>query len=141
MEEEANMFASALLLPASDIRTYFIGRRIDLSLLGALKPEWRVSMQALLMSASEIVPLSANQKQYLWKQMSARGYRLREPPELDFERELPTVISDIIKVHERGLGYSREELSHVLHINLHEFSYYYPSINEDSRKPRLTIMR
>lgn len=116
MEEEANAFASALLLPASDLRPYLTGRRIDLALLAGLKPEWRVSMGALLMGAAKLGFLNDNQKQYLWKQMSARGYRLREPPELDFPREQPTVLQSLVKVHQDGLGYSTDELANLLHI-------------------------
>ena len=66
MEKEANEFASALLMPADDIRQYFIGRRIDLALLASMKPEWRVAMQALLMRASSLECLTKNQAQYLW---------------------------------------------------------------------------
>jgi Zn-dependent peptidase ImmA (M78 family)/transcriptional regulator with XRE-family HTH domain len=98
MEQEANAFAVALLMPASDIRPYFLGRRIDLALLASLKPEWRVSMAALLMRAHKLKFLSDNQHAYVWKQISVRGYRLREPPELDLEAEKSEVLNQIIRL-------------------------------------------
>jgi len=54
MEDEANAFAGALLMPANDIRPYFAGRRIDFLLLAALKLEWKVAMQSLLMRARSL---------------------------------------------------------------------------------------
>ena len=96
MEQEANAFAVALLMPTKDIHPYFIGRRIDLALMASLKPEWRVSMAALLMRAHKLKFLSDNQHTYLWKQISARGYRLREPPELDFEHEKPELLGRVL---------------------------------------------
>jgi len=82
MEDEANQFASAFLLPAVDMRAAFAGRRVTLDLLASLKPEWRVAMQALLMRAKSLGYVDNNQSRYLWQQISARGWRLREPAEL-----------------------------------------------------------
>lgn len=142
MEEEANAFASALLLPTSDIRPYFTGRRVDLALLAALKPEWRVSMGALLMAAAKLGFLNNSQKQYLWKQMSARGYRLREPPELDFAREEPTVVRTLVKVHADGLGYSPDELASLLHVVPGELHALYPaSLPGAPPRPKFTILK
>lgn len=126
MEEEANAFASELLLPGADIKPYFVGRRIDLPLLAALKPEWRMSIGALLMAADKHGRLEPNQKQYLWKQMSARGYRLREPPELDFPHEQPTLLKNLLDVHSRALGYSPEDLATLLHAYDAEIAHLYP---------------
>ena len=143
MEEEANAFASAFLLPSADIRPHFVGRKIELSLLASLKPEWRVSMGALLMAASNLGFLTENQKQYLWKQMSARGYRLREPPELDFPRETPTVINSLLRVHREGLGYAPSELADLLHVGIHDMQTLYAGENKgnESGRPKLTIVK
>ena len=51
METEANDFASALLMPKNEITIALRGRRIDMATLAAFKPEWRVSMQAILSCA------------------------------------------------------------------------------------------
>jgi len=142
MEEEANAFASELLLPAADIKPYFVGRRIDLPLLAALKPEWRVSMGSLLMAADKHGRLQPNQKQYLWKQMSARGYRLREPPELDFPHEQPTLVKNLLDVHLGPLGYSAEDLVTLLHAYDSELASLYPlTASMSSARPKLTIVQ
>ena len=141
MEEEANAFASALLMPAQDIRPYFVGRRIDLALLAALKPEWKVAMQALLMRATSLELITRNQSQYLWKQISARRLRLREPPELDFEPERPSVISTMLRVHIDALGYTMQELARLLHVREQGLKELY-QLNEGApARPRFTVMR
>jgi Zn-dependent peptidase ImmA (M78 family)/transcriptional regulator with XRE-family HTH domain len=141
MEREANTFASALLMPAKDIKSAFLGRQITLSLLGALKPEWRVSMQALLMRASSLGLLSLGQQQYLWKQISARGFRLREPPQFDIAEEAPTIIFRMLEVHKTALGYTAADLLKMLKIDPADMRLMYGVGAEPSReKPRITLI-
>lgn len=141
MEEEANAFASALLLPAADIAPLLKARKIDLALLASLKPEWKVSMQSLLLRARSLDLLSRNQEEYLWKQMSIRKWRLREPPELDFPREQPTVIDSLVKLFQNHLGYSREELSNLLHVFGQDLDILYPPTeNNDRTRPKFTVV-
>lgn len=141
MEQEANEFAVALLMPATDIRPYFVGKRIDLSTLAALKPEWRVSMAALLLRAHKLKFLTDNQHTYLWKQISARGYRLREPPELDFEPEIPELLRQIISVHFDALGYSHEELASFLNVRVSELQDLYGIGGGNAKPKKFTILK
>ena len=116
MEDEANVFAGALLMPATDIRPYFTGRRVDFSLLAALKPEWKVAMQSLLMRARSIGMVTPNQERYLWRQFSIRKMRLREPPELDFPAEKPSTVGSMIRLHMDALSYDLKDLEALLHM-------------------------
>ena len=142
MEKEANDFATALLMPEADVRSYFVGKRIDLALLAALKPEWRVSMAALLMRAHKLKFLSDNQYTYLWKQISARGYRLREPPALDFEREQPHVLAQMIALHLDGLGYSRADLAKLLCVYESDLaSLYGVGTDDNTKQRRFTVLK
>jgi Zn-dependent peptidase ImmA (M78 family) len=141
MEDEANDFSSALLLPAADMRNAFAGRRITLELLAALKPEWKVSMQALLMRAKSLGVIDENQSRYLWQQISARGWRLREPPELDFPHERPTVLGSIIKTLHTSGGYSLSDLSNLVPMYEHQFvKMFGPLDDEGPQRPRLRIV-
>jgi hypothetical protein len=74
-------------------------------------------MASLLMRATELGYVARPQGEYLWKIMSARKYRLREPPELDFEHERPTVLESLLRVHMEDLGYSPIELADLLKIH------------------------
>jgi Zn-dependent peptidase ImmA (M78 family)/transcriptional regulator with XRE-family HTH domain len=139
MEEEANEFASAFLMPAADIRPSFEGRRVTLDLLASLKPEWKVAMQALLMRARALGFLDANQNRYLWQLISARGWRLREPPELDFPAEQPAVIRSMIKAHISSLGYTFQDLCKLVPLHQHEFTKLYGA--EESSPPTRPKLR
>lgn len=141
MEDEANDFSSALLMPAADMKSVFSGRRITLELLAALKPEWKVSMQALLMRAKNLGYVSENQSRYLWQQISARGWRLREPPELDFAPEKPSVLRSIIRTLHTAAGYSLADLSNLVPMYEHQFVKMFGHLDDDKpRRPKLRIV-
>jgi Zn-dependent peptidase ImmA (M78 family)/transcriptional regulator with XRE-family HTH domain len=114
MEREANEFASALLMPAADIRIAMSGR-IDMRRLAALKPEWRVSMQGLLYRAQALGLIDKGEAGWLWRQFSASRMRTREPPELDFEVEKPVVVERIVKLHLDDFGMKAAQLAEMLH--------------------------
>jgi Zn-dependent peptidase ImmA (M78 family) len=141
MEQEGNEFASAFLMPAIDLRPVFTGRKITLELLASLKPEWKVSMQSLLMRASALGAISPNQNRYLWQQISARGWRLREPAELEIAPERPTVLDSIIRTHLDALGYSVSELSSLVPLYEDEFVSMYGAAADPDTRPKLRIVR
>lgn len=118
MEQEANEFASSFLMPANDIRPAFLGRKIDISLLGALKQEWRVSMSSLLMKAASLGFLTEGQQTYLWKQFNILKIRLREPAQFDFPREEPTIMPRVFEVHTKALGFGESEIVKMLHTRI-----------------------
>ncbi|MCP4631037.1 MAG: ImmA/IrrE family metallo-endopeptidase [bacterium] len=133
MEQEANQFASALLMPRSDIRGSFRGK-ITLFRLMQQKPVWRVSIQSLLMRAKDIGAITPNQSRYLWTQISQKGMRNREPPQLDFPPEKPTILPEIFKYHFESLGYNINELSNILHIYPQALSAMYSGASEEIRR-------
>lgn len=112
METEANQFAASFLMPEQDIAPHLT--RISLDRLSALKPYWRVSMGALLYRATELKKVPASIAKLLWVQMAQRGYRRREPSELDLASEEATVLRDILELHRTHYGYDMEEFSKVL---------------------------
>jgi Zn-dependent peptidase ImmA (M78 family) len=140
MEDEANKFASAFLMPEAEMRAAFRGQRMTLQTLASLKPEWRVAMQALLMRASSLKLISENQSRYLWQQISARGWKLREPSDLDFAHEIPTVLPTIVASHLNDLGYSLDDLTKLLSIHSAEFVEMYGDFSAPKLGPRLRII-
>jgi Zn-dependent peptidase ImmA (M78 family)/transcriptional regulator with XRE-family HTH domain len=134
MEQEANAFASAFLAPATDIRPYFSRRRIDLAQLANLKPEWRMAMAALLYRAKQLDFVNDNQARYLWQQFNIHKIRLREPPELDFPTEQPTLMPKLISLHLEQLGYSVAELAAMLLMNEEELVAFH-DINDPKIPP------
>ncbi len=143
MEDEANVFAGALLMPAADIRPYFAGRRIDFTLLAALKPEWKVAMQSLLMRARSLGMVTPNQERYLWQQFSIRKMRLREPPELDFPAEKPSTVGSMIRLHMDALSYNLKDLEALLHMRAEDIPPFH-GFNPDGGGrggPRLRVVQ
>ncbi len=141
MENEANQFASAFLLPPNEMKQLFRGRKVTLELLASLKMEWRVSMQSILMSASSVGAVTTNQSRYLWQKISASGWRLREPSSLDFEFDSPTVLPSILRAHIDDLGFEVSELIKLSNIEEKDFFDYYGKFEPDTpSKPRLRIV-
>jgi len=114
METEANNFASALLMPETEIRIAFGGRKIDMARLAALKPEWRVSMQALLYRAQSLDLIEKSQAQWLWRKFAMDRTKMREPARLDFPAEQPGVINRMVRLHLDNFGYSAGELAKII---------------------------
>ncbi len=130
MEKQANQFASALLMPSTDIKGSLTGR-VTLPRIAALKPVWRVSIQALVEKAASMGAITPMQQRYLWQQISASGMRLHEPPELDFPCEEPKILPMIFKIHLKDLGYSMNDISDTLNYRQYELSKLYPFLREN----------
>ncbi|WP_018702326.1 helix-turn-helix domain-containing protein [Anaeromusa acidaminophila] len=78
-EKQANMFASALLLPESsfvkDVQAY----PTDLKYYQFLKKKWKVSIQAMAYRSNQLGIITDNQFQYMMRQISKNGWRTKEP--------------------------------------------------------------
>ena len=135
MEDEANHFASAFLLPPDELRDVLHGRKITLSLLASLKREWRMSMQSILMAAHRLGCISDNQNRYLWQQFSLKSWRIREPASLDFPVDPPSVLPTIIRSHLESLGFKKEELIRMCLISEKEFDRLY-GMYEEAKESR-----
>lgn len=128
MEREADRFASEFLMPTHDIQSELYD--IKLERLAALKRHWKVAMGAILQKALHLNKVTPNQHRYLWTQMSAAGYRLKEPAELAIPRETPTLLSELVDVYLTELGYTVQELSQWLALQVEEFcSVYLPKVS------------
>ena len=78
-EKQANMFASALLLPREAFGRDISQYPTNLKYYEFLKEKWNVSMQAMLYRTRQLKIITANQYQYLMRQVSKNGWRTCEP--------------------------------------------------------------
>jgi len=78
-ERQANMFASAFLLPKSSFSKDIVTYPTDLEYYEYLKKKWNVSMQAMIYRTHQLDIISDNQYQYLMRQVSKNGWRQKEP--------------------------------------------------------------
>ena len=88
MEREAYRFAGELLLPEVAMPQE-ITAPVTLSSIALLKPRWGVSIQAIIRRAHELKIITERQYRYLMEQVGARGWRTREPANLDVPAEKP----------------------------------------------------
>ncbi|MDG6893031.1 helix-turn-helix domain-containing protein [Clostridium perfringens] len=79
MEEEANDFAAAFLLPKDSFIEDVSKYPNKLEFYIELKKKWRVSISAMIIRALRLNVISHNQYQYLMKQLSKKGWRTKEP--------------------------------------------------------------
>ncbi len=93
VEAEATAFASEFLMPMEIIRPQL--RNLTLGRLHDLKREWGVSMQAIIERASQAGLLEPKQRTYLYKRMSAFGWRTTEPVSDELPAESPSLPAEI----------------------------------------------
>jgi Zn-dependent peptidase ImmA (M78 family)/transcriptional regulator with XRE-family HTH domain len=132
VEPEADRFAAELLMPAAEIRAEF-RRPITLQSLAALKPRWKVSMKALAYRAQSLGILSQYQAARLFQQMAQMGWSKGEP--LPIPDEQPTVIRDVIAVHQTQHNFNTRDLCEMARCNEGYFRFQY--LPEEQRGLRL----
>ena len=118
-ENEANGSCAEVLMPEDEIRNQLFN--LNIRELADLKRYWKVSMASLLVRAKTLRTINSNQERYMWMRMAKAGYKTNEPKELDFPKEKPTLLRDIISAHLADLGYNEEQLAEYLCLTEEEF--------------------
>jgi Zn-dependent peptidase ImmA (M78 family)/transcriptional regulator with XRE-family HTH domain len=113
-EEEANRFASELLMPEVEITPSLLPITIDR--LARQKLKWRVSMQAILYHAKNIGVIAERQFRYYFTVINKLGYREIEPYDNDIPKEVPRLLRELIDMHLQDLSTTTHELAHELAI-------------------------
>ena len=96
-EDDAFRFASELLMPTDAFRRE-LPSPATLSALAELKPRWRVSIQAIIRRAFNTAMITDRQYRYLFEQLSAKGWRTREPDNLDIPVEKPRALRKMVEL-------------------------------------------
>ncbi|USI65536.1 helix-turn-helix domain-containing protein [Lactococcus petauri] len=99
-EQEANLFASELLMPEEHFRTYFerfVGTKVSQpDNYIELKQYFNVSIQALEYRAYKLGYLSVSQNSYFFRQIYQKGYKKIEPLDKDIVIKKPGKIVSMI---------------------------------------------
>jgi Zn-dependent peptidase ImmA (M78 family) len=88
IEQEANDFASAFLMPQAAMLAE-LTLPVTLRSLALLKPRWGVSLQALVMRAKHLGVITTRRARSLFQELNARGLRMDEGAELAVAVERP----------------------------------------------------
>lgn len=130
-EKQANMFASALLLPkgsfGKDVQAY----PSDLKYYQFLKKKWKVSIQAMVYRTNQLGIITDNQFQYLMRQISKNGWRTKEPDDepytlnenifqgaidLLIEENILNPASILRTFKQYGVTLNRQDIEELLHL-------------------------
>ena len=116
LEDQANQFASAFLLP----RTAFLKEfpkhhRIDWFELLQMKTRWGVSIQAIIRRAYDLGLIGAVQYRNAHVYISRNGWKTREPGEDSIPPETPEIIPTAFQLLAKQ-GVSSEDIARELHI-------------------------
>lgn len=98
IENQANEFAAAFLMPARDIKLE-LPARLDWPTLLHLKAKWHVSLAALLVRAKTLGIMNEHTYTQAWKTLSARGWRKVEPGPLGTP-EVPVLLRRALELME-----------------------------------------
>jgi Zn-dependent peptidase ImmA (M78 family)/DNA-binding XRE family transcriptional regulator len=141
MEDEADTFAGAFLLPADEFRNQL--RRFDLRQVANLKGYWKVSMAAIAVRASRLNLITPYQSKMFWIEMGKLGYRHKEPNEPP--KETPKLLRQMVGFHINKLGYSTSEMARLLSLELVDFQAMYGpeamGLVADTGRPRLHVVK
>ena len=121
IEDEADEFAAAFLMPERDILGSLAPVTIQHML--ELKQVWRVSMSTLIRRARILGVISQRRYTSLFQQLSRLGYRKREPR--PFAHESPQLVKMLVDSHRQHLGYTDDELAELLMLRLEDFHLWY----------------
>lgn len=83
-ETEANVFASAFLLPRNTFGSEVSNYSTDLEYYLWLRKKWKTSIQAMMYRARQLGCITGNQFQYMMRQVSKRGWRKSEPGDFPY---------------------------------------------------------
>lgn len=130
-EYEANVFASAFLLPrdsfGKDVQAY----PTDIKFYLWLKKKWKSSMQSMMYRSNQLGYITNNQFQYMMRQVSKNGWRKKEPDdepfllnENIFQGAIDLLISENILTNNQllrlfskyGVCLYAEEIENLLHL-------------------------
>lgn len=91
LEEQANRFASAFLLPARAFRREVWAPTLDA--LASLKKDWRCSVAVMIWRCEQLGIFDKDQARRAWINLSRRGWRTEEPLDEIRESETPELLA------------------------------------------------
>jgi Zn-dependent peptidase ImmA (M78 family)/transcriptional regulator with XRE-family HTH domain len=109
MEDEANAFASELLMPSEDIFNDFFSFSPDHFML--LKGKWKTSIASLIRKARDLDKISQHEYVGYNIDLGKMGWKKNEPLPLPDDIEVPRTLKSLISAHTDKLGYTSEEMS------------------------------
>jgi Zn-dependent peptidase ImmA (M78 family)/transcriptional regulator with XRE-family HTH domain len=119
-EEQANYFASALLLPRKSFAQEFRARPLSWTHIFNLKRRWFASASAIIRRANNLSLIDPITYRHCYQHMSIHGWLKQEPYEPDFAP--PEWLNSAFELAERRNNVTAAALSERLHLNRETFT-------------------
>lgn len=147
VEEEANRFASSLLLPASSFSEDII--TVDINSLIPLKEKWKVSLKGIIMRLAELDIITQQQKTNRFIYISKKKWNISEPLDDTIEKEEVNLFQEAFDVlFEEGvveaksiideIGIGRKRIEEVCGLSS---GFFDPYIGLTDKKPKLRLIK
>lgn len=117
IENEADKFASQLLMPEDEIKPQLC--YLNITKLMVLKQRWQVSMHALIRRALDLKTITSEQYRNFQINFSKKGFNKKEPMELSPENI--SILENVIKLYQTELNYSDEDMMEILYLNKSDY--------------------
>ena len=138
VEAQAFRFAAALLLPPETFDRAIPFDALTLQQARDLKRTYGVSLQAIIRAAHDRQRISRARYTSLFKQLSARQWRIHEPDTVPAEQ--PRLWPEVIAVHRTDHGYTDDELAAIAQVTPAMLNELFPMLFAPPR-PRLRSVR
>lgn len=133
MEDEANEFASAFLLPEKPFSETIAP--FSLEHLFEMKSYWKVSAQAMMKRARSLGLITEQKYTNFHKQLSKANYRKEEP--FPVPTEMPQLIDTLFNLYRTELNFTTAELQELMNIGADDFKAWFTN----ARSPQLRIVK
>ncbi|NOT65643.1 MAG: ImmA/IrrE family metallo-endopeptidase [Methylotenera sp.] len=142
MEEEADEFASELLMQTSEFKaaTFQFGSKPTLRQLAQIKPYWKVSIASMIMKLHQLNHISDAQKKSFFIMMNTAKIRMNEPQ--GFEKEKPLLLKKIINASIKENGFNENQITDFLKLPIDVVMQLFGSFLQEgqNRKPHLHLV-
>lgn len=140
MEDEADEFASELLLQTSEFKaaTFQFGSRPTLKQLAQIKPYWKVSIASMIMKLRKINQISEDTKKSLFIMMSNAKIIMNEPQ--GFDKEKPSLLKKILAASIKENGFNENQTSDFLKLPYDAIKQLFGSFLLEEKKKHLHLV-
>lgn len=115
-EREANLFASALLMPREAAEEDLTAMRLDFERVAELKGKWGLSMHAIAMRAKALGILDEGGYRSFYEGLRTRGWLRREPGDASTPAENPRLLRELAE--RQGVPATAYDLAERLDVGL-----------------------